>query len=238
MQSCMQSKVYLVHVSICRIIHKYWNNLSGASLKFGLNSAPAHRGSWNVEGILEIFWQTAPKWRIENIFWNKNMKVFIFSLKDLRGLWRCLWFHSSCGSLSSIHLECFSKISMGHFQTRSESLWEERYGFSIRTYKSTTYWNLVSPCAVFSWAVLCVDNFWETNSFGAFPITEWKSWSRALWRFNPNISKHNILEFGDKSWSICWGAAGFCVDIFWKTICFGGISKHGVKVFEHSAINI
>jgi len=94
---------------------------------------------------------------------------------------------------------------MRHFQTWSESLWEERYGFSIRTYKSTTYWNLVSPCAVFSRAVLCVDSFWETNSFGAFPITEWKSWSRALWRFNPNISKHNILEFGDKSWSICWG---------------------------------
>jgi hypothetical protein len=30
------------------------------------------------------------------------------------------------------------------------------------------------------------------------------------------------------------------VDSFWKTICFGGISKYGVimKVFEQSIINV
>ena len=35
-----------------------------------------------------------------------------------------------------------------------------------------------------------------------------------------------------------FAGAGFCVDSFWKTICFGGISKYGVKVFEQSVINI
>ena len=99
----------------------------------------------------------------------------------------------------------------------------------------TGIWCLLVQCFLGQCSVWTA---WETNSFGAFPITEWKSWSRALWRFNPNISKHNILEFGDKSWSINIAGAGFCVDSFWKTICFGGISKYGVKVFEQSVINI
>ena len=62
--------------------------------------------------------------------------------------------------------------SLGHFQLRSESLGAERYGDLIKTYQSTTYWNLVTNRDVFAGAGFCVDSFWETNSFGAFPITE------------------------------------------------------------------
>ena len=150
-------------------------------------------------------------------------------------MWKCLWFHWSCGELFSIHPEYFFKISLGHFQIRGESLWSERYGFSIRTYKNTTCWNLVVPRAVFSVAVSCVDNFLGNNLFWAhFQIRSESLWAE---RYEDLIQTYQSITY----WNLVanhevLARAGFCVDNFWKTICFEGISKYGVKVFAQSVI--
>ena len=60
-----------MHVSICRIIHKLWNNLSGALLKFGLNSAPAHVDL----GSSKEFWRSS-----DRLLQNEGLKIF-FEIK-------------------------------------------------------------------------------------------------------------------------------------------------------------
>ena len=91
---------------------------------------------------------------------------------------------------------------MGHFQTRSESLREERYGFSIRTDKSTTYWNLVSPCAVFLGQCSVWTTFGKQILLGNFQL---RSESLGAERYGDLIQTYQsttyivLLEFGEKS---------------------------------------